>query len=375
MIQLECPGCGELLELDRGFAGGICRCSNCGTLMTVPADASQQAEKLVRPDRPDRPGGARRPPPPPPPPPGAGAGAGMGAGAAERGGKAPPPPPPLPGGGQSRVAEETPGDARASEDHIDVYRTESGREVRIDRRRVIPTAQKRKVARYTTYMVFAAVVAAIVAVCLLAVFVLLEQQAMDRTASPVGVESFVYDPAANPFTRGEANVLGLPLRDRTVVVVDASQPSEAWLPDAEAAIAAGLVGHDPRGRVEVIYSTDHGLEALGGGMTRVASLSPEQFAALHERVGVGGDVSLVPAVRQALGLEPTHLVLVTGRRPTDEEVAVLRSVLAGTPALIVDIVVVDRETVALEDLSAEHRGRYVFLTTDRLREWRAAAAE
>jgi len=62
MIRLTCPGCDRRLEIDDGFAGGICRCYDCGTLMTVPADAEGEAEQLqqvessTRPERPDMPG-------------------------------------------------------------------------------------------------------------------------------------------------------------------------------------------------------------------------------------------------------------------------------------------------------------------------------
>ena len=40
MIRLRCGNCGETLEVDDAFAGGVCRCSHCGTIQTVPADAA-----------------------------------------------------------------------------------------------------------------------------------------------------------------------------------------------------------------------------------------------------------------------------------------------------------------------------------------------
>ncbi len=52
-INLPCPGCHTVLELDAGFAGGVCRCSNCGILMTVPIDHKhEQAVKYSRPGAP-----------------------------------------------------------------------------------------------------------------------------------------------------------------------------------------------------------------------------------------------------------------------------------------------------------------------------------
>src|SRR5688500_15807094 len=39
MISLNCTKCRERLEMDDGFAGGVCRCQFCGTIQTVPSRA------------------------------------------------------------------------------------------------------------------------------------------------------------------------------------------------------------------------------------------------------------------------------------------------------------------------------------------------
>lgn len=38
MIILDCSNCGQTLEIDDAFAGGVCRCRHCGTIQTVPVD-------------------------------------------------------------------------------------------------------------------------------------------------------------------------------------------------------------------------------------------------------------------------------------------------------------------------------------------------
>jgi hypothetical protein len=43
MITLVCTKCGNTLHVDDGFAGGVCRCSACGTIQTVPKRGQQQA--------------------------------------------------------------------------------------------------------------------------------------------------------------------------------------------------------------------------------------------------------------------------------------------------------------------------------------------
>jgi hypothetical protein len=40
MIRITCTHCRQVLTIDEGFAGGVCRCQNCGTIQTVPAGKS-----------------------------------------------------------------------------------------------------------------------------------------------------------------------------------------------------------------------------------------------------------------------------------------------------------------------------------------------
>src|SRR3954467_14014902 len=37
MIELTCTKCQTLLSLDDAFAGGVCRCRQCGAIQTVPS--------------------------------------------------------------------------------------------------------------------------------------------------------------------------------------------------------------------------------------------------------------------------------------------------------------------------------------------------
>ncbi|MGF1632531.1 MAG: hypothetical protein ACFCVE_01670 [Phycisphaerae bacterium] len=39
MIELTCTQCRNRLQIDDGFAGGVCRCNACGTIQTVPGSA------------------------------------------------------------------------------------------------------------------------------------------------------------------------------------------------------------------------------------------------------------------------------------------------------------------------------------------------
>ena len=59
MILLTCTNCRQTLEIDDAFAGGVCRCSHCGAIQTVPSHlkgASRPAGGAVAPSQvsPDR---------------------------------------------------------------------------------------------------------------------------------------------------------------------------------------------------------------------------------------------------------------------------------------------------------------------------------
>lgn len=44
MISLACTKCSTVLNVDDGFAGGVCRCSACGTIQTVPRKGEKPAK-------------------------------------------------------------------------------------------------------------------------------------------------------------------------------------------------------------------------------------------------------------------------------------------------------------------------------------------
>lgn len=50
-LVVQCFQCQNLLELDEGFRGAICRCSHCGALLEVPAGNSKKTQR-ARPSSP-----------------------------------------------------------------------------------------------------------------------------------------------------------------------------------------------------------------------------------------------------------------------------------------------------------------------------------
>ena len=69
-VVVQCYHCSNILELDEGFRGGVCRCSQCGSLLQVPRANAAEAGARERPAAP----GARPESPGRPETPGAGTG-------------------------------------------------------------------------------------------------------------------------------------------------------------------------------------------------------------------------------------------------------------------------------------------------------------
>ena len=44
-VVVQCYNCSNILELDEGFRGGVCRCSQCGSLLQVPKGDSSDSRK------------------------------------------------------------------------------------------------------------------------------------------------------------------------------------------------------------------------------------------------------------------------------------------------------------------------------------------
>lgn len=327
LIELECPQCAALLELDRGFVGGVCRCSQCGTLMTVPESADRTPPELVtRPPRPES----------PPPRPAAAA--------------APSPP-------RQPV----------------VYRTASGRSIRFAGD--VPVARRRRTGvRITTGAAFLLMLAAVLAVCAYAVLLVLTEPDEDRIdADAVTLATLGYDPQANPYTMQPVNVLGLPLGpDRTAVVVDASGSSRSWLALVQAALIDGLVHVASHGgEVVIVFAAEQHPVALSPQYTDPTLLTRRQLGSFMESIHAGGVAALDEAIIAALDTRPERLIVVTGR---DLDGAPLARVSRSLQGVRFDAVAFTSSPQRLDSLAGAHGGRVVTLTAGQLQRWHEESA-
>lgn len=334
-IELECPSCKEVLEIDSGFAGGVCRCFSCGTMMTVPADPRRgHAERLERPDRPDAPGSA-------------------------------------PASATEPVAESDAASSSAQAAAEQTLTTASGRKVSVGAA-AVPTARKRRKAlRAGILIMFIGGAIGLVALCYFAIqFVsgtgtVSKSDAANITRGVLGG----YDPDVNPFLLAKLNVLGLPVGDQSVVVVDASAASRLWLSLAKEAVKVAAKGVPKNQAVQFVFWSEADTKAIPETLRPMTADDLAKAADKIEEVVPVGQISLVAAINKGLSVSPKHIVLITGQTITADQLAAIKAELDKHPGILIDTILIGPDSWDLQEYIHARKGSYVNLPMQKLGEW------
>lgn len=276
MIEITCPQCQSELQIDQGFAGGICRCFNCGTLMTVPQDHERQSAEVIRQARPDRPD--------------------------------------APGAATETAAPAEP----------NAYVTASGRRLNITAAQLarVPTAQKRRIGvRVGVVAAFIVVVLLLVVGLALLVGNLMKEletskpdpnQVVQQQAQQTITQALGYDPDANPFTLTEPNLIGVPVTKATVLVVDASASNARQFDYLKALLPHDLKGLNADTPVQVLLIHDGHVLALPERVTAAGQIDLEALTEKIESTYPAGELRVVAAVKQAMASEPEQIIVLLG---------------------------------------------------------------
>jgi hypothetical protein len=423
-LQVNCRICGKAMILDRGFAGGVCRCSDCGTLMKVPerlfenAQGSSMGDSGPVRDRPAAPAASTPT-------------TGAGIPSPRR-----PQPTPQPGRSSSSVslADLSGADAGGSSEWVgDLLELAEAKPTQPLSTPVQPVQTDAVPVRWFALVAIAAGVLAVV--CLILVVLTLVSASGGQAppprsrivdtlpppakpastpspaassapnpspaAAPAAVHSSNATPTpsaapaasatvvnpptpsssaqSNPFTMPQANVLGLTLKPgHTVVLIDAIDLSIPWLEAANAAVAAGLSRPQADATVSVLFIHHGQVQTLPrqpqapGPQMRTAVLTVSQ--GLTPKGGTG----FWKGIDTALAVQPklAELIFITSRSnwTSVHEATFLRLQAAGGgKPVCLSAVHLDAQSADLENLVARATGRYVKLTTGQLQQWRAAA--
>jgi len=369
MISLTCPKCSTRLEIDDGFHGGVCRCYDCGALMTVPEDPKKEkAEELIRKRLTRRKAPARPAAPRPEAP----------DGRPERPGE--PAATPTPASASGRPSDpnarpEPPVTEEPAEEPSDTlhFETASGREVDIpvDQIDAVPVARKKQAVRWSTRSGVILVMAGMMCIVfwgMLSLFM------------PGGETDTGYDPNAgrapqetdNIFLKDGARFLGQPLDERTVILADASGEMNerlAWVRRA----AVAFLGRLPEGhRVQFVWSTPKGPVVYPDEPQPAAAFDMKRWTDQLEAIWTSGDVSLKAGFEQALLANPDRVILVAAPVPTSQQKYLARR-MRDTPGVKFSLVLLDAANVdpdaPLAQTALDAGGTYINHPIGKLQQW------
>lgn len=335
-IDLECPSCGEMLELDSGFAGGVCRCSNCGTLMTVPSDAGQ-AETLSRPGEnqsfdSDADLGAM-------------SGSVPSRTSTSRGKK-----------GKGKTSERIePGE----------YLTASGKVVKLDNTVRVPMAEsKKKQIRAVTAIVFFSIVMLGVIAGVVAIILITGggKDGGDGTGEDQIVQ---FDPTANPYDLPFANIAGLPLEGKTAIVVEGSEASYDWMLEAGEMVAIGLSKPGTGVSAGLFPGAPSGPKAID--ITSLSSLDGKAIKDWFENMPVEGEPDVAAGIKSALNGAPDMMILIV-TKAGQAEIEAWSSLIESSPNLTIHAVLINGVPSDLRDwLSGREGSELVLLSPQDIR--------
>ncbi len=346
LLELTCPSCEQVLELDTGFAGGVCRCSVCGQLMTVPDDPALKTRPTqARPERPGQPA-------------------------------------PIEDATPTRNVNHTasPGQPLPTLQPRTKPPPRASRRVRSAAIPTHPQTAQPAAARLTTqqrltvrFAVAAGIAAVIgISVFVMSLFVRHQAQVSDLQRQAPAIEvNFEYDPKANPFTMSRPNVLGIPLSARTVVVIDASFASRRWLGFVKDAVLAGTDFQTDAVGIQFVFARYDSEAVCPDQLMPLSALPRDTMRDTLNGILATGTANIEDAVQLAIAVRPEQLILIIADKPSAEQVVAIRSLLKRASLTRFDAVLVDGETASeLLSLATSHDGQYRDLTTQQLGAWR-----
>lgn len=364
-LDLDCPSCGENLELDAGFAGGVCRCSNCGTLMTVPRDAGR-AEQLTAPQRPGSAsegsfGSTMRDVAP----------RSRTSKQTSRGKKS---------GKRGRSGKTT---KQATESTIQAgeYRTNSGRVVTVETPTRVPMAQsRRKQIRIATTIVFAGVILGIALIAGVGLWIFASGNGGSSSGDQTGTDTPPpsYNAQANPYTLKFANIAGIPLDGDVAIVVEATQGDSAfWLPQAGDMILMGLRQKNANAKASFFAATKGAPIVFDDGdATAIHQIDEDKLESWFNEMAYKREVDRLTAIERALKNKPDTLILVfSGAK--DADIKAWDKVIAKQKGLTVHAVFIDSSAhlpmqAWLRDREASHG---ITLSSGKIKDWKETAGD
>ncbi|MEM9883249.1 MAG: hypothetical protein AAF800_10065 [Planctomycetota bacterium] len=392
MLKLVCPSCSFKLEVDAGFAGGVCRCSSCGAVLSVPRDPQREPPKMIRKPSPSSSGSGRA----------AGSPGSSGTGSSTSAGTS----------AGSRAGSRT-GTAAAA---VPQFTTDGGgAEPALAHLAAPPPRPKPRpalvglaVAGWATFAVewvFVIVIVLgrgtpppVVEAAPATASAARPTPRVQTTTTPPRPETTrpaaappprpaataPTPPAATPadpnniFTMRRPHVLGLPLENgHTAVLFDAIERSEPWFDDGKAALKAGLTrSGNNQARVSLVTTRNKRVSRLGDAPLTPAPARLGELSRFLDPLTPAGSGGLGDALDAAVATGADRVVFVTSRSDHwGGYLGTLKGKLSPAGRTVrLDVVQIGEVSSELRGfVEQQPGGRYRLLTPQRIAGWRQAA--
>lgn len=171
-------------------------------------------------------------------------------------------------------------------------------------------------------------------------------------------------PTAAPALRPE--VLGLSLRPRTVVIVDAIEISRPWLNGVRDALIDGLGRETSDTTVRAVYLSDGRVTQTGSGYQTTGGTFANALRQTQARLQPRGKRGFWNMIEQALDSRPDHVILITSRSKWAESLPILDGKLreAGRPTF--SVINMDTNVPELRRFAEQTGGQYETMRSSEL---------
>lgn len=249
------------------------------------------------------------------------------------------------------------------------YQTASGKVIRLDETTRVPMAEgKRKKIRAATTAVFFSIVGMVVIIAVIAIVMI-----TGGPGGPGGSGDVSYNPADNPYVLEYANVMGLPVTNKTVVIIEASEYSGEWVEAVADIVGAGLSQEPSGGEIALIGAGGTPVSFSGGGYKDMPVGAGEVRGWFEKLPATGtGDVSA--AISAALSLNPDTLIVVHGYAEMSD-IEAWDKLVKGKEGLTIHTVHIGNSSPELSGWAGAYAGEAVVLSIQDIEALKDLAAE
>lgn len=312
MINLTCPSCRSELSIDEGFRGGVCRCFNCGTMMTVPEDPDNQpAESLDRPSTPSD---------------------------------------------QTAAVASRPSKPAAPAGKTAAARAHA------------PVRRKSSQIKLFILGIFLLIIGGMVGLVVYGAMLMRESKPTVVVITGVDAHKSVFDIVENPYLGNHPQFMGIPAADTNVWMIDSSVAMRDFFDFAKAAVAVSLpkLGAYP---VQVILWNEAGPIAAPDAPDAAQSINVADVTAKLDGVLPSGGISAKPAFELALKSKPKQITLVCRNAPEEAEIKELSALLGTGKETKLFIIQFDSNDQALDFLARQTGGRLANVSIGQIQRW------